>query len=103
MKNALLTFWNIAYFFSSWYSHSLIQELNVCLKSSVKAISLAGKYINNPYENRNASSQWISSIFHEHSKAYFCMNDELGFMVSILLSQAMMQLGVSEGFLFPND
>ena len=82
---------------------SLIQELNICLKSSVKAINLAGKYINNPYENRNSTSQWISSVFHEHSKAYSCLKEELEFMVSIFMSQAMMQLGVPEGFLFPNE
>ena len=73
------------------------------MKNNVEALSLACSYISAPYEQRTASNQWISLIFHEHSKSYAILKEELDFMVCIFMSQAIIQLRVSEIDLPPDD
>ena len=53
-------------------------------------------YMANPYDQRNSNNQWISTIFHEHSKSTAMIREEIDYMICILMSQSIMQLGVPE-------
>ena len=73
----------------------LIQELSICLKSSVRTLLLGSKYIDNKPEQK-APPQWISLVFHEHSKNVHTLREEFSFLLGIFISQALMQLGAAE-------
>ena len=81
----------------------LTQELTLAMKNNVEALRLACTYISSPYEQKTPSNQWISLIFHEHSKSSAILKEELDFMMCIFMSQAIMQLKVAELELPPND
>lgn len=50
-------------------SLALTQELSLGLKNNVEALRLACAYLLNPYESKPNNNQWVSLIFHEHSKS----------------------------------
>lgn len=74
----------------------VIQELSLSMKNNLEALRLACTYISSPYEQKASSNQWISLIFHEHSKSSAILKEELDFMMCIFMSQAIIQLKVSE-------
>ena len=73
------------------------------MKNGVEALKLSSKYLYNPYEQKNVAPSWISLLFHEHFKSYFVLKEELDFMFGIFVSQSLMQLGVSEVYLPPDE
>lgn len=74
----------------------LIQELSITIKNNLEAIKITSMYMANPYDQRNSNNQWISTIFHEHSKSTAMIREEIDYMICILMSQSIMQLGVPE-------
>ena len=73
------------------------------MKNGVEALKLSSRYLSNSYEQKNASPAWISLLFHEHFKSYSILREELDFIFGIFVSQSLMQLGVSEIYLPPDD